>query len=151
MKLNLGCGNDVRDGYVNVDYLDLPGVDVVHNLAVYPWPFDDGSAERIQAIDVVEHLPSHTQDLRPGVIAFVEECHRILMPHGRLVIQTPGAAAPFAWTDPTHVRVFTPESMDFFDPETGFGKKNGYYSQCKFAVASQVMENGNLVFQMVKL
>jgi len=28
-KLNLGCGNDIRQGYINLDVAKLDGVDVV--------------------------------------------------------------------------------------------------------------------------
>jgi hypothetical protein len=32
MKLNLGCGRDIKQGFVNLDYMPLPGVDVVADL-----------------------------------------------------------------------------------------------------------------------
>ena len=150
IRINLGCGHDVQETFTNLDVLPLPGVDVVHNLALYPWPFENECANEIRAIDVLEHLPSHTQDLRPGVIAFVEECWRILEPGGLLFIQTPGHRAEFAWTDPTHVRTFTRDSFDFFDPTTDFGKATGFYSDCTFKVDTVELENGNLQARMVK-
>ena len=27
-KLNIGCGRDMKEGYVNLDKLNLPGVDI---------------------------------------------------------------------------------------------------------------------------
>jgi SAM-dependent methyltransferase len=151
LNINLGAGTDILETHTNVDYLDLPGINVVHNLAIYPWPFEDGSADFIRAIDVIEHMPSHTQDLRPGVIAFIEECHRILAPYGKILIQTPGHRAEFAWTDPTHVRTFTRDSFTFFDPAQPFGMKDGFYSHAKFSVNVDEMENGNLKIWMDKL
>ena len=150
MRLNIGCGNDILPDWINVDHLRLPGVNEVHNLAVYPWPFVTESVEEIRAIDLLEHLPSHTQDLRPGVVAFIEECWRLLVPGGHLFIQSPGDKAAFAWTDPTHVRTFTRESMDFFDPDTPFGKTTGFYSECHFKVTTQELPNGNLQWSMWK-
>jgi predicted SAM-dependent methyltransferase len=149
-RLNLGCGTDILPDWENVDHLRLPGVDTVHNLAIYPWPFVTQSIEEIRAIDLLEHLPSHTQDLRPGVVAFIEECWRLLIPHGHLFIQSPGDQAAFAWTDPTHVRTFTAESMDFFDPDTPFGSSTGFYSECHFKVHTTVLANGNLQWRMWK-
>lgn len=43
MKLNLGCGDKKYDGYVNVDLHGSP--DVTCDLSVFPWPFEDASAE----------------------------------------------------------------------------------------------------------
>jgi hypothetical protein len=37
-----------------VDRRDLPGVDVVHNLDVYPWPFADGAFDEVVAVHLVE-------------------------------------------------------------------------------------------------
>ena len=31
-KLHLGCGHDIKPGWINHDLLDLPGVDIVHDL-----------------------------------------------------------------------------------------------------------------------
>ena len=151
IRINLGAGHDIQQSFTNLDILPLPGIDVVHNLNNYPWPFEDQSASEIRAIDVIEHMPNFTHDDRPGVIAFVEECWRILEPGGLLFIQTPGVNAAFAWTDPTHVRTFTRDSFDFFDPTTDFGKATGFYSYCTFKVDTIELENGNLQARMVKL
>lgn len=166
-RLNLGCGEETLDGWTNCDLLDLPGVDVVHNLMHFPWPFDSESAEEVKAKDLIEHLApyvpyrpvpseydSDDHNARrvgqPTIIAFIEECHRILKPGGKLWIQTPRFDADFLWIDPTHVRGFHERSMEFFDPEQDFGKSTGFYSKAKFKVKSEVTENKNLVFQMVK-
>jgi len=83
MRLNLGCGNDIREGYTNVDFRELPGVDVVADLSQFPWPFDDGSAEEILLLDFLEHFPyAMTQ-------AILLECYRVLDANGKLVIQVP--------------------------------------------------------------
>lgn len=150
MKINLGAGEDQKEGYINCDFLDLPGIDKVFNLLHYPYPFEDGVATHIMAVDVLEHLPNFTKDDKPMVIAFIEECHRILQPGGELYIQTPGYNAEFLWQDPTHVRGFHIKTMDLFDPDTEFGKTTGFYSQAKFMVMSEELDNHNLRFRMVK-
>lgn len=150
MRINLGAGEDQKEGYINCDFLDLPGIDKVFNLLHFPYPFDDGVATHIMAVDVLEHLPNFTKDDRPMVIAFIEECHRILKPGGELYIQTPGYNAEFLWQDPTHVRGFHKKTMDLFDPDTEFGKTTGFYSQAKFMVMSEELDNHNLRFRMVK-
>lgn len=150
VKINIGAGTDIQEGYVNVDMVELPGIDVVHNLMNYPWPFEDSSANEIRAIDVLEHLPPYIGE-EHGVIKFINECWRILKPGGELYIQTPGWKAEFLWIDPTHVRGFDIQSMDFFDPEKPFGKSTGFYSPHKFSVRAEELPNHNLRFWMKKI
>lgn len=150
-KINLGAGNDQKEGFLNVDLVPLPGIDVVHNLMKFPYPFDSNSADEIHAIDVVEHLDNYTEDYRPTVVAFVEECYRILRPGGVLYIQTPGWKADFLWIDPTHVRGFDISSFDFFDPTTPYGQKSGYYSKTNFSVKKEELPNHNLRFWLTKV
>ena len=39
MKLNLGCGKDYIDDWVNVDFYDDSKCDVTHDLEEFPWPW----------------------------------------------------------------------------------------------------------------
>lgn len=155
--INLGCGSEPSPNFVNVDWLQLPGVDIVHNLLLFPWPFEDNSAKFIKAIDILEHMPNFTPDNKSTPIEFVRECWRVLEPSGKLVIQVPHWASPNTWVDISHVRGFDPRSMDYFSPETDLGKAYGYYSpDRKFSVSSELshMEDGspsNVTFTMVKL
>lgn len=149
-KINLGAGSDTQPDWINVDMIKLQGIDVIHNLINFPYPFEDNFADEIKAVDVLEHLPPYIGEAH-GVIKFIEECHRILKPGGTLYLQTPGWKAEFLWIDPTHVRGFDIQSMDFFDPKTHFGKTTGFYSKCKFKVRAEELENHNLRFWMEKI
>ena len=51
-KLNLGCGTDIRPHYVNSDVAALDGVDTVHDLESFPYPFEDNTYDEIVAINV---------------------------------------------------------------------------------------------------
>lgn len=156
MRINLGAGSEPTDGWVNVDWIKQPGIQVVHNLLIFPWPFANGLAEEMKAIDVLEHMPNYTPNNEATAIKFIEECHRILKVGGTLTIQVPHWDSPNMWIDPTHVRGFDERSFDYFDPDKDLGKWYGYYSKCKFAVKSSVshMESGapsNVTFIMQKL
>lgn len=146
MKLNLGCGREpvLDPDWINLDWIDGEGVDVVHNLFEYPWPFADGCATHIKAIDVLEHMPPDQS------IKFIEECHRILEPGGELFLTMPHHTSPNLWIDPTHYRGYDLKSFDYFDPDTDFGKWYGYYSQCKFKVTAKLTDNLNCEFTLVK-
>lgn len=106
VKLNVGCGAWIRDGWVNVDNVDLPGVDVIHDLDVQPWPFETGSVERIEAWQVFEHL------WEP--VGFMWEAWRVLQPGGVLFVATPHWQSRNAHTDPTHKRFCTEETFDYW-------------------------------------
>jgi len=56
MKLNLGCGYTILDGWVNLDYLDGQGVDVVHDLEKFPYPFKDNTFDKVLASHIIEHV-----------------------------------------------------------------------------------------------
>lgn len=83
MKLNLGCGGDKKQGYVNIDIRKEVKPDMVLDLEKTPYPFDDNSIDEILAKDVIEHFSFR------NVERVVKEWHRILKPGGKLVIQTP--------------------------------------------------------------
>jgi predicted SAM-dependent methyltransferase len=153
IRLNLGCGRDIKEGWVNVDHLSLEGVNLVHDISSLPYPFDSGTVEAIRAKDVLEHLPHFTKDGRQMIIAIMEEWHRILMVGGTVYIHVPNAQFPEAvWVDPTHVRGFTTESFDYFDPTRTYGKVFGFYSHCKFSVVEATASSDRqLTFQLVKL
>lgn len=148
LRLNLGAGSKPLDGWTNVDIVPLDGIDVVLDLNRKDWPnflIAQSSAlyDEIQAIDVLEHLDD--------AVNFVTECWKCIKPGGTLFIQTPRYDADFLWTDPSHKRGFTEESMDFFDPTTHYGKTTGFYSPAKFKVSCVTLLNKNLQFTMVAI
>lgn len=85
MRLNLGCGSDTRVGYTNVDFRSLPGVDLVVDLSVFPWPFETSSVEEVLMLDFLEHFPYGQ------TASILMECFRVLRSGGELVVQVPDA------------------------------------------------------------
>ena len=55
-KLNFGCGTRIMKGYVNLDIVKHKGVDVVHDLNKFPYPFKNGEFDEIYARFILEHL-----------------------------------------------------------------------------------------------
>lgn len=107
--LDIGCGRKKRVGAVGLDCMVLPGVDVVADLKL-GLPFDDASFEAVFANQVLEHV----HDL----VALVREVHRVLKPGGVFVAHVPYFRSSWAHIDPTHVRSFTINSMDYFVRDT---------------------------------
>lgn len=80
-KLNLGCGNRIMEGYINVDYTQADGVDMVWDLEEFPYPFDDEEIDEIYANHVIEHLEPYRK--------VMGELSRILKKGGKLILAVP--------------------------------------------------------------
>lgn len=111
-KLNLGCGEFHKPGFLNVDFGARIPPDLVHNLNEFPYPFADDEFELIEADHVLEHLENP--------FAVMREAHRILSPEGKLVIRVPHFSRGFTHAD--HKRGFDVTFPYYFNPEF----KGGY-------------------------
>ena len=129
MKVNLGAGSDILEGYINHDLADLPGIDIVHDLNHYPWPWADGSIEEIKVHDVLEHLDDF--------IKAMEEIYRILSPSGRCNVRVPYWNSWCSYADPTHKRGFHELTFRFLDPESAYCKERPYYTKARFKVVEE--------------
>ena len=67
MKLNLGCGSKILNGYTNVDKFDYYKPNIVHDLEKFPYPFDENSVEEIILSHVLEHI-GQDPDIFNGII-----------------------------------------------------------------------------------
>lgn len=104
MKINLGSHSVKIEGFLNVDILELPGVDIVSDITFTPWIFKakspevkkelgqneiwdlsvkDDSVDEIMMVEVLEHLSFH------DTLKVLREMHRVLKPGGKLHIQVP--------------------------------------------------------------
>jgi SAM-dependent methyltransferase len=81
MRLNVGCGKDIREGFINIDAMKAPGVDKVHDLNRYPYPFRKASVDYIFCSHVLEHLEDPEKALY--------EFHRIMKKGAKLEIIVP--------------------------------------------------------------
>ena len=112
-RLNLGSGGLPLQGYVNVDVNPkAPGVSVVHDLNVYPWPFGTGSIDEIAMHHCLEHLLDRNQAMR--------EIHRILRPGGKANITVPHFTWQIAYADPTHRHFFAYHTFFYYSRDCGY-------------------------------
>lgn len=80
-KLNLGCYDNILDGYVNLDIKKFNDkIDVIHNLEEFPYPFDDCIFEEVYARYILDHID------RNKLVNVFKEIYRILKPNGKLRI-----------------------------------------------------------------
>jgi len=104
-KLNIGCGRDAKEGYVNLDKSKIPGVDVVHDIDVYPWPFEDNSFDEVYGRDIIEHV----KDLFKAMTEIKRICKNDAVV--RLIVPYWHSSAAFY---PNHNYFFNVDSLKLF-------------------------------------
>jgi hypothetical protein len=103
-SVNLGCGYDHREGWLNVDSFDACKPDLLDDLETFPWELPSHHFEHVLLKHVLEHLGAEFAVFQ-GVM---REIHRIAAPGGLIEIHVPHHRHDNFWSDPTHVRAFTP-------------------------------------------
>jgi ubiquinone/menaquinone biosynthesis C-methylase UbiE len=145
VRLNVGAGGERLPGYVSVDVAKTEGLDVVHDLDVAPWPFEDNSVSEVRAWDVFEHVADP--------VTFMTEAWRVLEPGGLLHIRSPHWRHMSAYTDPTHRRFCTEHTWDYWVPGTLYhAQHNASYGGVSFAMQSIRFEDdgSELLVRLVK-
>lgn len=139
LKLNLGGGQYKEEGWTNLDIVDLPEVDIVHDLTKFPWPFEDNSVDEIKSSHFIEHLSGE------DFTKMMEECYRILK-KGEFDPDNPNQPtkgfmthiAPYynsvrAWQDPTHKTLISESRFLYYNKQWRDQNKLDHYGiNCDF-------------------
>jgi len=107
-KLNIGCGRNIKKGYINLDKSKIKGVDVVHDLDKYPWPFKDNYFDEVYGRDVIEHV----KDLFNAMREIKRICKNGAIV--RLIVPYWHSSAAFY---PNHNYFFNVDGLKFFTEE----------------------------------
>lgn len=138
MQINLGCGHQYQNGWVNIDISSDVKTDYCLDVSKDRLPFEDSTVDLIKAIDLFEHLlyPTFT----------FNECWRVLKPEGELYIEVPYAGTIDYYKDPTHVRPFIPETFKYYaewNTSPAYGIKTWEIVRSKFTLGG---ENQNRIW-----
>jgi predicted SAM-dependent methyltransferase len=106
IRLHLGCGRRVMEGWVNVDCFAAEGIAFEGDLRE-PLPFADSSVTMLYSEHVIEHL------LPPEAGHFLRECHRVLQPGGIIRLGAPDAEL--------YLRAYVSGDAAFFDTARNIG------------------------------
>jgi hypothetical protein len=128
--LDLGCGDNKKEGCIGIDKFETASADFVHDLNVHPWPCDSETVDGIQCSHFFEHLSGFQ---RPN---FMDECYRLLKVGSQLTIIVPDADSHRAIQDFTHAwPPVCAESFLYFNKQWRDQNKltHGWYSmKCNF-------------------
>ena len=124
-KLEVGCGDNKRGGYLGMDMVKLDGVDVVHDMNISPWPFDDNTFNEIIFDDVLEHSKNF--------LGILSEVYRVSAPNATIKISLPHYSSDNMYSDPTHTIFFSSRSFNYFDKSQNY-KHSFYLGNVNFKV-----------------
>ena len=114
--LDIGSGETKRRGFMRLDKRPLEGVDIVHDLEVFPYPLDTESCLTIIASHIIEHI-------KPWFfIDVMDELWRICKVDGQLAISMPYGYSEGFLRDPTHCNMCNHATWQYFDPRFGLYK-----------------------------
>jgi SAM-dependent methyltransferase len=126
-KLDLGCGDRKKEGFLGVDISPDVKPDFIHDLNIYPYPFEDNSVFEV----FCSHFIEHVADIKK----FMEEIWRILVPLGTVTIVAPYYSSIRAWQDYTHVRPISENTFLYFNKEWMDANKLQHYGvKCDFDI-----------------
>lgn len=138
-SLNLGVGHLADPNAVNVDMVNLPGVDVVWDLDQHPWPFNDQTFDEVRAVQLFEHLADP--------VGFMRDAHRVLQPGGLLLVVSPHWQSENSFTDPTHRRHCTERTLDYWcEGEALHAQFGAAYAAGAVFVKESVSRDGDDIF-----
>lgn len=109
MKLNVGCGNKIIDGYLGVDKFECSGARYICDIEKENLPFDNNVVDSILLDNVIEHF----LDI-PGVM---RELIRVSRKGADIQIITPHFSSLDSWMDPTHLHHLSFFSFDHFESD----------------------------------
>lgn len=108
-RLNVGCGRNIKAGWINLDTRALPDVDIVcdlENLRHQPIDLPDDSVGQFLLSHVIEHVRDS--------LGLMQELWRLARPDAIAVVRVPHGGSDDAWEDQTHLRAYFPRSFGFF-------------------------------------
>lgn len=120
IKLDIACGAHKQGlDWVGMDIQDLPGVDVIHDLNVHPWPLPDECVLQAVASHIIEHIPAVIIDqgvTRFPFLEFMDEVWRVMKFDGAFALAYPHGSSQGFLQDPTHIHAMNETVWAYFDP-----------------------------------
>jgi predicted SAM-dependent methyltransferase len=138
--LDIGCGlHKVHKDAVGMDISKVPGVDIVHDLEKFPYPFNDKTFDEVHANMVLEHLLNFSGAMK--------EVHRLLKKDGTFHIKVPFYTSTAAFQDYTHRNFFTEKTFSYFTNTNELS----YYNDFRFEILSQrLVANSNSAWERLR-
>jgi ubiquinone/menaquinone biosynthesis C-methylase UbiE len=103
-RLNLGCGGDYKEGWINLDCRDDIKTDIKWNVDTFPYPFKENTFDEI----LIKMILEHARD----PIKVLKEIVRISKKDAKVIVIVPHANSYAAKSDLQHKNFFTENIFD---------------------------------------
>lgn len=130
-EIELGCGSRKRSANaIGIDQLDLPGVDIVGDIAEVLAKLPENSIATIRSFHVLEHLEN--------IGDIVRRFETVLKVGGHLQIVAPHFSNPHYYSDYTHKSFFGLYSLSYLSRDEIFRRKVPTYGKQSALVLEDV-------------
>ena len=139
LKLNLGCGNRKKEGFINIDSRESVKPDIV-------WDLEKGLPPNIAYNSVTGVYASHIFEHIKNFIPLMQDIYKVCKNKAKVVAIVPLYTSKHAFGDPTHVRYFADYTFQYFSKDSEFKRRNlhlfDYDFDCDFRVINQTIQDG---------
>lgn len=130
MKLNLGCGFNKKEGFINIDKFDACQPDMLLDIELTPWPFNTNEVEEI----IFNHSLEHVGATAEVFFGMMQELYRVCSAGAKIQINVPHPRHDHFLNDPTHVRAITPQLLSLFSKKLNHEWKQNGISNSPLAI-----------------
>lgn len=120
ITIDLGCGNDKKEGSYGIDFKKVRGADIFCDIGK-GLPLKNNSVDKIYTRHFLEHVPEP--------LSVIEETYRVLKPKGIFEVIVPH----WSWYGShtfMHRTFFHSKDFDFLEPESSYN----YYTASAFRI-----------------
>jgi hypothetical protein len=110
-KLNIGCGLDIKEDYLNADIIQVDGVGLIIDINKFPYKIYDNEYDEILCKNILEYA----FDL-PKVM---EELYRIAKDRCIIKINVPAFPSPYSIQNPMIKSFFSYNTFDYYIKDDG--------------------------------
>jgi len=108
-KINLGCGSDIKEDYLNVDMIHRNGVNLILDIENQMSILPSDHFEEIYMNHSLEHISNFMEVMK--------QIHRISKDGTKLFINCPHFSSIGMYSDPTHKTFFSSRTFNLFSPD----------------------------------
>jgi len=139
-KIDICCGDTCPEGFIGIDLVEGPGVDIVADLTK-GIPLQDNTVSSLRAYDAIEHLPDR--------IKTMNEIWRVCTNGATVEIFVPSTDGRGAFQDPTHVSYWNLNSFWYYSidhlPYLRLCKKYGFNGAFKIESIKNISSQNQVV------